>query len=137
MSEEPTTHDLVGLTRLAFEAIGDGDLDAAMSFYAPQAVGEAVVGRFEGLAAIRGFLGEWLASYEEFESEAEEVVALSSRVTFGVFQQRGRLVGSSGHVQLRFAVAAEWADGAIVRIIVTPDIDEARAAAERLVEERM
>ena len=136
MSQESTTPNLVARARLAIDAIGSRDLDAAMSFYAPHAVLEAVVGRFEGLAAIRGVLDDWLASYEEFEAEAEEVVALGSGVTFGVFWQRGRLVGSSGQVQLRFALTAEWADGVVVRAITNPDIDAARAAAERLAEER-
>jgi ketosteroid isomerase-like protein len=133
---ESTTPDLVERARLAIDAIGGRDLDAAMSFYAPHAVLEAVVGRFEGLAAIRGFLEDWLASYEEFEAEAEEVVDLGNGVTFGVFRQGGRLVGSSGQVQLRFALAAEWADGVMVRTITNPEIDAGRAAAERLAEER-
>jgi hypothetical protein len=136
MSQESVTPDLVERARLAIDAIGGRDLDAAMSFYAPHAVLEAVVGRFEGLAAIRGFLDDWLASYEEFEAEAEGVVALGNRVTFGVFRQRGRLVGSSGQVQLRFALAAEWADGVMVRTITNPEIDAGRAAAERLAESR-
>jgi len=135
MFEESTTPGLVQRARLAIDALGDRDLDAVMSFYAPHAVVEAVVGRFEGLAAIRGFLDEWLASYEEFEAEAEEIVALGNGVTFGVFRQRGRLVGSSGRVQLRFALAAEWADGVMVRSITDPEIDTGRAAAERLAEE--
>jgi ketosteroid isomerase-like protein len=136
MSQESVTPDLVERARLAIDAIGGRDLDAAMSFYAPHAVLEAVVGRFEGLAAIRGFLDDWLASYEEFEAEAEEVVALGNGVTFGVFRQSGRLVGSNGQVQLRFALAAEWSDGVMVRAITNPEIDAGRAAAERLAEER-
>jgi ketosteroid isomerase-like protein len=136
MSQESATPDLVERARLAIDAIGGRDLDAAMSFYAPHAVLEAVVGRFEGLAAIRGFLDDWLSSYEEFEAEAEGVVALGNRVTFGVFRQRGRLVGSSGQVQLRFALAAKWADGVMVRTITNPEIDAGRAAAERLAESR-
>jgi hypothetical protein len=39
-------------------------------------------------------------------------------------------------VQLRFALAAEWADGVMVRAITNPEIDAGRAAAERLAEER-
>jgi hypothetical protein len=30
----------------------------------------------------------------------------------------------------------EWVDGRITRLITSPDIDQARAAAERLAEER-
>ena len=37
MSEESTTPDLVELTRLAFEAVNQRDIDAVMSFFAPDA----------------------------------------------------------------------------------------------------
>jgi hypothetical protein len=43
---------------------------------------------------------------------------------------------SSGEVRLRSGVVGEWVDGVIVRVTIYPDIDEARAAAERLAEER-
>ena len=38
MSEESTTPDLVELARHPFEAANRSDLDAVMSFYAPDAV---------------------------------------------------------------------------------------------------
>jgi ketosteroid isomerase-like protein len=136
VSQESTTPRLVERARLAIDAIGDHDLDAAMSFYAPHAVVEAVVGRFEGLAAIRGFLDEWLGSYEEFQAEAEEVIALGNGVLVRCVRDGGPPGREQRSVQLRFAVAAEWADGVMVRIISTPEIEEGRAAAERLAEER-
>src|SRR5690242_19280992 len=42
--EESTTPDLVELTRLAFEAENQRDIDAVMSFFAPDAVYEGRVG---------------------------------------------------------------------------------------------
>ena len=77
MSEESTTPDLVELTRRMFEAANRRDLDAAQSFYAPDAVWDAwEVGTFEGRAAIRGFWEDWIQAYEKFEIEPEEILDL-------------------------------------------------------------
>src|SRR5690349_4236663 len=100
MSEEYTTVDLVERVRGLVGGLDRCDVDAIVSFHAPDAVFEAAVGRFEGSAAIRGFMADWLANYEEFAATLEEVRDLGNAVTFGVIQQQGRLVGS-GHVQLR------------------------------------
>jgi ketosteroid isomerase-like protein len=136
MSEESTTPDLVERVRGLVGALDRCDVDTVVSFQAPDAVAEAAVGRFEGVAAIRGFIEDWLANYEEFAATLEEVRDLGNGVTFSVIRQQGRLVGSSGHVQLWHAMVNVWVDGVIARTITGPDIDEARAAAERLAEER-
>ena len=117
-------------------AVDRCDVDTVVGFHAPDAVLEAAVGRFEGVAAIRGFIEDWLANYEEFAVTLEEVRDLGNGVTFSVIRQQGRLVGSSGQVQLWHAAVDVWVDGVVARAITGPDIDEARAAAERLAEER-
>ncbi len=134
MAEESTTPDLVALSRGLFEAANRGDLDAVMSFYAPDAVWESppLGTRFEGLPAIRGFHEDWLSAYDEFRAEPEEIVDLGYGVIVTIVRQDGRPAGSTGHVQTRMAVISELVDGKIVRVIVYHDIDEGRAAAERL-----
>ena len=125
--------------RGAVAAANRRDFDAVLSFYAPDAVWDMSpigMGTFEGLAAIRGFFEDWLGAYEEYAMEAEEIVDLGNGVTFAVLLQKGRPVGSSGEVQLRYASAGEWANGLLTRLTNHGDIDEARAAAERLAEER-
>jgi ketosteroid isomerase-like protein len=139
MFEESMTPDLVEITRTALEALNRRDLDAMTSFFAPDCVWDTPEGvlTFEGQAAIRGFLEEWIAAYEEFEIDAEEILDVGNEVTFAIFNQRGRLVGSSGsEVRFRSANAAVWSEGLQVRVSNYRDIDEARAAAERLAEER-
>jgi ketosteroid isomerase-like protein len=109
------------------------------AFYAPDGVWDMSpmgMGAFEGRAAARGFLEDWFASYEEYELEAEEILDLGNGVGFRVLNQKGRPVGSSGEVELRYAAVAVWEDGKIVRMTNYNDIDEGRAAAERLAEER-
>ena len=135
MSEESTIPDPAELTRLAFEAVNRRDIDAVMSFFAPDALlaGFEVV---EGRAAIRGFLDEWFGSFAELRFEVEEFVVLDDGVVLAVVSQEGRPVGVDGQVHQREGWAIHWsADGLIVRLTTDNDIDEARAAAERLAQE--
>jgi ketosteroid isomerase-like protein len=139
MTEESTTPDLVELVRQAVEAATHRDFDALMSFYAPDAVWDLSpmgVGTFEGRAAIRGFAEDWLGSYEDFEIELQEVLDLGNGVVFVVNRLKGRLAGSTGDTQLRQAWVQVWVDAMMVRHMSYLDIDEARAAAERLAQER-
>src|SRR5438477_2854348 len=101
----------VELTRRLVEAIKRLDFDAAVSFYAPDAVweGRASGMTFEGRTAIRGFWEDVTAAYEEFEFQPEETLDLGNGVIFGVALQKGRPVASIGYVQLRYATVAVWA----------------------------
>jgi len=137
MSEESTTPDPAELTRLAFEAVNQRDIDAVMSFFAPDAVldGRAAGGLYEGRAAIRGFLDDWFDSFAELRMEVEELVVLDDGVLLAVVKQEGRPVGVDGQVHQREGWAICWsADSHIVRLTTRTDVDEARAAAARLAE---
>jgi hypothetical protein len=94
------------------------------------------MGVFEGQAAVRRFFEDWRGSYSGIEWTAEEIRDLGSGVTFAVILQKARVVGSGGSVQLRYGSVAEWIGDLMVRNTTYTDIDEARAAAERLAEER-
>jgi ketosteroid isomerase-like protein len=138
MSQESTTPDLVELVRRLDEAANRRDFDAVVSFYAPDAVweGRASGMTVEGRTAIRGFGEDMTVAYEEFECWSEEILDLGNEVTFGVTRASGRPVGSTGRVELRTGIVAAWEEGLIVRVTTYDDIDEARAAAERLAKER-
>jgi ketosteroid isomerase-like protein len=139
MSKESTTPDLAELVRRLVGAFAAGDLDAAMSFYASDAVlelGPGALETFEGRAAIRRHLEDWWAAYEEYEFELVETGDLGHGVTFGIAHQRARLSGSTRSVEARVAAVVVWDDGKVVRNTMYADIDMARAAAERLAEER-
>jgi ketosteroid isomerase-like protein len=137
--EESTTPDLVERWRKSFQAINNGDVEAALSVWGSNPVWDLSpmgLGAYEGLAAIRDFFEGWINTYDEWEIKPEEVLDVGNGVTLAVVSQRGQPAGSSGEVQLRYAAVALWAKGAIVRITNYTDIDEARAVAERLAEER-
>ena len=134
MSEESTTPDPVELTRLAFEAVNQRDIDAVMSFFAPDAVldGRAAGGLYEGRVAIRGFLDDWFGSFAELRMEVEEFVVLDDGVVLAVVNQEGRPVGVDGQVHQREGWAICWsADGLLVRLTTNSDTDEVHAAAKR------
>ena len=119
------------------DAINARNFNAVVSFYAPDAVfDQPTFGVFEGRAAIRSFIEDWFGGYDEFELEVEERRDLGSGVTFGVWVQRGRPRGVTGWVQNRVASVSTPVDGLIERSTHYRDLDEARAAAERLAEER-
>ena len=140
MAEESTTPDLVELVRELTDAGFRRDFDAALSAFAPDAVWEThgLGTSFDGVAAIRGLIEDWRGSYEELEVEFEELLDMGNGITFGVMIQEGRPTGSLGQVRVRerHASVSVWAEGKINRVINYTDIDEGRAAAERLAQER-
>ena len=138
MPEESASPDLVELQKRLTAATNRGDVDAILAFYAPDAVYDMSpvgMGVFEGQEAARGFIADWWTSYEESEFEAEETLDLGNGVGFRVLVQKGRPVDSSGEVQLRYGTVSVWQDGKIARITNYTDIDEARAAGQRLAAE--
>jgi ketosteroid isomerase-like protein len=139
MSGESTTPDLAELMRSRVDAADSGDIAAMTSFFASDAVWDSSpmgMEIYEGRAAIRRFFEDWWGDYEMSGAEAKEILDLGNDVTFAVLTLKGRPIDSGGEVQLRYAAVTEWVDGVVVRDTNYTDIDEARAAAERLALER-
>ena len=139
MTEESTTPDLIELVGKAFEAAKRRDFDAVMSQYAPDAVwdlSELGLDTFEGRAAIRDHFEDWFAPYDQWDSKSEEARDLGNGVVFTVTYEQARMTGGSGVIPRRVAFVYEFVDGLIVRATPYTDIDVARAAAERLAEDR-
>jgi uncharacterized protein (TIGR02246 family) len=137
MSEESTTADLVELVGRAFEAANRRDLDAVAWSFAEDATfdGRALGDRFDGRAAIRSFVEEWFGTYEELEFGLEEVRDLGNGVVFAVVAQNGRPAGSGGRLRQREGWVFVWVRGLIARLTIS-EVDDGRAAAERLAESR-
>jgi ketosteroid isomerase-like protein len=138
MAQESATPDLVEVVAGLFEAADRGDWDTVLSAYAPYAVLETADGVFDAVspARMRGFWEEVAATFEDFAIKVETVVDLGNGIVYSIYRAEGRLAGSTGVVTERTAMIYEWVDGRITRLITRPDVDEARAAAERLAEER-
>jgi len=139
MSEEAVSPDLAARWQEAADAYARRDLHTAMHRFAPDAVWDfssAGFGSFGGAAAIRSFLEDWLGAYEEYEYKQEEALDLGNGVLFVVASLGGRPTGSAGGVQERCSYTVTWAAGMVVGVVLSQDIETARAAAERLAEER-
>jgi ketosteroid isomerase-like protein len=140
MSEESTTPDLVEIVRATFEAGDRHDLDGMMRIFDPDVVldlSRLGVGSFTGHVAVRAFLADWWGSYEEFENKPEEIIGLDNGVVLTINHQIARPVGVSGQVELNDAYVLLFSEaGVLVRWTAYSDIDEARAAAQRLAESR-
>jgi ketosteroid isomerase-like protein len=138
MSEESTTPDLVEIVTGLYEAADREDWDAAISPYAPDVIWETGDGITEvtGASGVRSLWEAYAGMFEDFTTKVETVVDLGNGVVYAVFHTEGHLAGSTGVVTETGAHIYEWVDGVIARVIVRWDIDKARAAAERLAEER-
>ena len=137
MSEDSTTPDPVELARSFLAAVNRRDVDAVESFYAPDAVlRSAEIGTLVGPAAIRSFFEDILSRYDEFHGELEEIIDLGNGVGFLVTVCRGRPVGGEEEVRLRLASVLLGTESVIQGQTNYLDIDEARAAAERLAASR-
>jgi len=139
MPEESTTPDPEGKLRRHIEASNRWDFDAALAIFSNGAVWDrSPVGQevIEGREAIRDFIEDWNAVFEDYVLGLEEFHELGNGVTFGLLSQCGRPRAGGGLVEEPYAAVVAWKDGLIVRVTVYQDIDEARAGAERLAEER-
>ncbi len=139
MPEESTTPDLVELVQRSVDAVNRRDFGQFASFFGSDSVWDLSpmgLGIYRGSSAVRAFVEDWNGSYEEFELVLEEVLALGNEVVFAVVLQRARLTGSTAEVRMRYSSVNSRAGGLFERITNYTDIDEARAAAERLAEER-
>jgi hypothetical protein len=95
------------------------------------------LGSLNGKAAIVGFVKEYWATWEDHHHYAEEILDLGHGVMFWIMREHGRLKGSDAYVENRDAwVSVVGVDGRFVRATFYKDIDQARAAAERLAKER-
>ena len=86
--------------------------------------------------AFRRFCEDWLGPYGEWTVEFEEIADLGGGAVFALLLQRGRLAGSDAEVHVRYVQVSEWVGDVSVRSTFWTDINEARAAAERLAHER-
>jgi ketosteroid isomerase-like protein len=138
MSEDSATPSPVELVRSLFVAAQRRDFDAITGVLRHDAVFESVaLGlRLEGDAAIRGFLEEWIGAYDEFDFEINELVELAPGIVFAASRSEARLPGSAAVIRQTTASVFVFVHALIGRAMGYLDVDEGRAAAERLGEER-
>jgi ketosteroid isomerase-like protein len=139
MPEESTTPDLVELVQRSVDAVNRRDFDQFAGFFGTDSVWDLSpmgLGVYEGSPTILAFVEDWNGSYEEFELVLEEVLDLGNEVVFAVVLQSARLTDSTAQVRMRYASVNSQAGGVFERITNYTDLDQARAAGERLAQER-
>ncbi|HEY1238635.1 MAG TPA: nuclear transport factor 2 family protein [Solirubrobacterales bacterium] len=116
----------------SYDALNDGDIDAAMDVLAEDAEWhESEVlpdtGVYRGRDAIRAFLTEFLASWERFHQTVEGVQEEGNRLLVLIhLEATGR--GSTADVDARYAHLWTISGGVGVRVNAFYDRDEALAA---------
>ena len=138
MSQPPTTPDLTDRTRQVFDAASRRDSNAVLSIFAPDAVmdlSDGMLGTFRGIAAVGEFLEDWFGTWESYQVDSEEICDFGHGVVFIVYREQGS-VGSVGSVGQRRAWCLLWVEDLISFVAVYLAPEQARAAAERLADER-
>jgi ketosteroid isomerase-like protein len=136
---EPAREGPERLLREHIEAATSRDFGAAVGVFAQGAVWDrSPVGQevIEGRDAIRAFIEDWNAVFDDYVLGLEEFHDLGGGVTFVLMSQRGRPRTGGGFVEEPYAAVVLWEDGLIARVAVYPQLDDARAAAERIVRSR-
>ena len=109
----------------------------AEQFFAPNAVWKTHAGNtFEGRGVIVAFVGDYWSMWDDHHHYVEENVDLGHGVIWGVVREHGRIKGSDAYVEARWAFVGLLIEGQCVRYAGYTDLDEGRAAAERLAQER-
>ena len=89
------------------------------------------------MEAIRGFLQDWPGAYAAYEMEPEEILHLGNGVVFAVLRLTGRPAGGDNTLVRQRPMVLPWRDDLVTRVSApSSGIDEARAAAEWVAEER-
>jgi ketosteroid isomerase-like protein len=139
VSDEPTTPDLLEVSQRVLDAVNRRDVEAFGSLLAPDAVldrsriGLEVV---QGRDAVPQLLSALWVLFDDPKLEEEELTDFGNEVGLLVYTYRGRPRESAAAIHSHFATVVAGSDGLCDRIITYLDIDDARAAAERLAEER-
>jgi hypothetical protein len=139
MPDQSPNADVVDLTR-AFCMAG-GSVEEEMGFYGPDPVYDVSpmgIGVFRGRAAIRRFLAEWMSSYDGYQEDVQEVIDFGNGIAFAAVRESGRPTGGAVDTRTHstYGFVIVWIDQKIARITAYPDINDARAAAEGLAEQR-
>ncbi|HEY7151509.1 MAG TPA: nuclear transport factor 2 family protein [Solirubrobacterales bacterium] len=110
----------VETVRRSYEALNDGDVDAALEALDSEAVWRDSPelpggGEFRGLEALGGFLGDFLAEWRDFHQEIENVVVVGDRVALVIHLSAvGRSSGIA--VDTRYAHVWTMREGRGVRV---------------------
>ena len=124
----------VAVVRQMYDAFDSGDAEGAIDHFSPE-VGvdardhpDAQAGR--GHEALVRIIGSWVAAFDEWSEEIEEIRDLGDHVLVAA-KQRGRGKGTGIETELRYALLYEVEDGKISSMTFYSDVAEALEAVAR------
>jgi hypothetical protein len=139
MSEESMTRDLVESTLQLHRLLNSRDLDAVTDLFAPGSIWDASrwgLGSHEAPDSLRRFLQDWIGSFDVYELTVQEIKDLGNGIVFAVFFHGADPRGGGSALAVRSSAVLDWGAGQLVGLTSYRDMHEARAAAERLAQER-
>jgi ketosteroid isomerase-like protein len=124
----------VDTVRRMYAAFHGGDAAAALDHFDGDVVLDATRrldgGVARGRDALASTIANWVGAFDDWHEHIEELHEVGARVLV-VLTQHGRGKGSGIEIHTRYATLFEMGGGKIVHMTLYPDVEEARAAAER------
>jgi|SRR5271165_1282911 len=111
----------VEIVRDSLKAFADEGLDALAEFWDPDIKWRAIesapddVGEMHGTAAARRYVQDWLDTFEDLTSVAEELLAVGDDRVIAVLHMTGRARLSGIDTDLRYAVVYTLRERKIIR----------------------
>jgi ketosteroid isomerase-like protein len=111
----------VEIVRDSLEALADGGLDALADFWSPDMIWRAMEGapddvrEMHGPEAARRYVQDWLDTFDDFRTVADELFDVGGDRLVAVQRITGRARLSGVETELRHAVVYALRDGRIVR----------------------
>jgi ketosteroid isomerase-like protein len=124
----------VEIVRRSWQAFADGGLDALMEHVDRDVNWRAIegalddVGEMHGADAVRGYLQDWLDTFEGITTTPTEVIDAGDDLVVAALHVTGRARLSGIETELRYAVVYTVRDGKITRGREYADRDEALKA---------
>jgi ketosteroid isomerase-like protein len=125
----------VELMRRAWDAWNRGDSARVFAVFDAETVWDSSHyrdwpdDRYDGIAGVEHFLNEWLAVWDAYEVQVEEVLAAPDGRVVSLFRQRGKGRESGLGLDMAMALIATVSDGKITRVDTYDDRSEALHAA--------
>jgi len=123
----------VEVVRRALAAM-DRSLDRVVEFWAPDIDWRAIegapddIGVFKGHEAMRRYYGQWYETFENIDSQTEELIDDGEHVV-AILRVVGQMKGSDAKIDMRLGIVYSVKDGLIVRGREYASREEALAAA--------
>jgi ketosteroid isomerase-like protein len=116
------SHENVEVVRAAFEALSEGGVDALAEFSHPEINWRAIegapddVGEMNGIEAACRYVQDWYDTFDDFNSEPEELIDVGDGRVVAVIHNTGRAKISGIPTELRYAALYTIRDGKLVRV---------------------